>query len=63
MYLAMIILQIGVGMALSMMHIVFFSIFTFIILKYFVVFPEEFYLEKKFGREYINYRNKVRRWI
>ena len=28
-----------------------------------VIVPEEKYLEKKFGTEYLNYRSTVRRWI
>ena len=63
MYLAMLVLQIGVGMSLSMIHIIFFSIFTYIILKYYVILPEEKYLEKKFRTQYLVYKKKVRRWL
>lgn len=28
-----------------------------------VIVPEEKYLEQKFGREYLNYKSRVRRWI
>lgn len=30
---------------------------------YLLIAPEEKYLERKFGDEYLNYRKKVRRWI
>ena len=63
MYLALLILQVGVGMLLSIIHIILFTIFTFIVLKYYVIFPEERYLENKFGDIYIQYKKTVRRWI
>ena len=30
---------------------------------YTAVRPEEAYLEEKFGETYLNYRNRVRRWL
>ena len=49
MYLALLLMQIGIGMLLSVIHIVMFTVLTYLILKYFVIFPEEKYLEDKFG--------------
>jgi len=63
MYLAMLILQVGIGMSLSMIHIIFFTIFTYMILKYHVILPEEKYLEKKFRAKYLVYKKIVRRWL
>ena len=63
MYLAMLILQVGIGMSLSMIHIIFFTIFTYMILKYYVILPEEKYLEKKFRAKYLVYKKIVRRWL
>ena len=63
MYLAMLILQVGIGMILSMIHIIFFTILTYIVFKYYVIIPEEVYLEKKFKMKYINYKRLVNRWF
>jgi len=63
MYLAMLILQVGIGMFLSMIHIIFFTIFTYMVLKYYVILPEEKYLEKKFRAKYLVYKKIVRRWL
>lgn len=63
MYLALLILQVGIGMLFSVIHITLFSIFTFLVLKYYVIIPEEQYLEKKFGDVYLRYKKSVRRWV
>ena len=63
MYLGLILLQISLGMMLSMIHIGVMTIFTYIILKYYVIKPEEEYLLSKFGDEYYKYKSRVRRWI
>ena len=63
MYLAMLILQVGIGMSLCMVHIIFFTIFTYMVLKYYVILPEEKYLEKKFREKYLVYKKIVRRWL
>ena len=63
MYLALLLMQIGLGMLLSVIHIVMFTVLTYLILKYYVIFPEEKYLEDKFGDIYIRYKKSVNRWI
>jgi len=63
MYLGLLILQIGLGMLLSVIHITFFTLFTYVVLKYYVIIPEEKYLEGKFGEKYLNYKISVRRWF
>ena len=63
MYLGLLILQIGLGMLLSVIHITFFTLFTYIVIKYYVIIPEEKYLEEKFGEKYLNYKISVRRWF
>jgi protein-S-isoprenylcysteine O-methyltransferase Ste14 len=56
-------LQIGLGMLLSVIHITFFALFTYLVLKYYVIIPEEKYLEEKFSKEYLAYKISVRRWF
>ena len=63
MYLAMLILQAGIGMILSMIHIIFFTVLTNMVFKYYVIIPEEIYLEKKFKMKYMNYKRLVNRWF
>ena len=63
MYLALVILQIGLGISLSFLHISLMSIFTIITLHYFVIKREETYLKKLFGVDYESYKAKSRRWI
>tara|TARA_B100001564_G_scaffold47092_1_gene34325 strand:+ start:3810 stop:4478 length:669 start_codon:yes stop_codon:yes gene_type:complete len=63
MYLGLLILQIGIGMLLSVIHITIFTLFTYLVLKYYVIIPEEKYLEEKFGEKYLNYKISVRRWF
>lgn len=63
MYLGLMLLQLSLGMLLSMIHIGIMTIFTYIIFKYYVIKPEEKYLLAKFGDEYDKYKSDVRRWI
>ena len=63
MYLALVILQIGLGISLSFLHISLMSIFTAIALHYFIIKREETYLKNLFGAEYESYKAKSRRWI
>jgi len=63
MYLALILLQFGIGLALSFLHISLMSILTGIVLHFFVVLKEESYLRIKFGSEYETYLSTSRRWL
>ncbi len=63
MYLALVILQTGLGISLSFLHISLMSIFTAITIHYFIIKREEAYLRNLFGAEYENYKAKSRRWI
>ena len=63
MYLALVILQIGLGISLSFLHISLMSIFTAIALHYFIIKREETYLRNLFGVQYESYKAKSRRWI
>ena len=63
MYLSLIILIAGIAF-------MFFSIWLFIsipvlflLLRFCAVKPEESYLTLKFGKEYLDYKTRVRRWI
>ena len=63
MYLSLVILQTGLGISLSFLHISLMSIFTAITIHYFIIKREEAYLRNLFGAEYENYKAKSRRWI
>ena len=63
MYLGLILSQIGLGMILSMVHIIFFTLFTYLVYRYGVIEKEEFYLSQKFGESYEQYKQKTRRWF
>ena len=63
MYLGLILFQIGLGMILSMIHIIFFALLTYLVYRYGVIEKEEVYLSRKFGEQYIKYMQKTRRWF
>ena len=63
MYMGLILFQIGLGMVLSMTHIIFFTFLTYIVFRYGVIEKEEVYLRNKFGDSYIKYMQKTRRWF
>ncbi len=63
MYLALVIFQLGLGSALSFIHISLFSILTYFLLNYLVIANEERYLTELFGNEYVEYKQNSRRWL
>jgi protein-S-isoprenylcysteine O-methyltransferase Ste14 len=63
MYLALTLLQFGLGASLSFIHISLMSFVTIVLLHYFVVKKEEKYLTDKFGSSYTTYLNSTRRWL
>ena len=62
-YLAMFILLIGVGLALNSFWFLYSGLVVAIMLHYGVIIPEENYLEKEFGKDYLEYKKSVRRWL
>ena len=63
MYLALTLLQFGIGASLSFIHMCLMSFVTIVLLHYFVVKKEEKYLIDRFGSSYIAYLNRTRRWL
>jgi len=62
-YLAMVLLQLGVGIWINSLWFIVLAAVSAGLLWWGVISREERYLERKFGNEYLLYKNKVRRWI
>jgi len=62
-YLAMFVLLIGVGLTLNSFWFLYSGLVVAIMIHYGVIIPEENYLEKEFGKDYLEYKKTVRRWI
>lgn len=62
-YMSMAWLQIGIGIAASMAWVIALVIPALLVIRFAVIAREERYLEAKFGEEYLNYKNRVRRWL
>ena len=62
-YLAMFVLLIGVGLTLNSFWFLYSGLVVAIMLHYGVIIPEENYLEKEFGKDYLEYKKTVRRWL
>jgi len=62
-YLGMILIYLGVSFTFNSFWFLPPIILVLIVMRYGVILREEKYLERKFGGEYLNYKNRVRRWI
>lgn len=62
-YLGFLVAQIVVAIKLNNLFIILFLPIVWQLLNKWVIEPEESYLEKLFGEEYLNYKQKVRRWL
>ena len=62
-YTGFCLFNIGIGISSNSFWIFISFIPAAILVYYIVIAKEEAYLEKKFGEDYIAYKNKVRRWI
>lgn len=62
-YTGFCLFNIGLGIAFNSFWILISFIPAAILVYYIAIAKEEAYLEKKFGEDYIAYKNKVRRWI
>ena len=63
MYLSLLLLMAGIAFIKMSLWLFFTGIVLFILLKFLSIRPEEKYLSQKFGQQYIDYKNRVRRWI
>ena len=62
-YVAMLLLQVGIGIWANSLWFIALSAIFGVLLWWGVISREEEYLERKFGAEYASYRSRVRRWI
>lgn len=62
-YLAIIILNVGLSLIFNSLWILIDSLVIAILLDHFLIKKEEKFLENKFGYLYKEYKNKVRKWI
>ncbi len=63
MYLQMVLICIGVAVILWSAWILLLTPVCAWVLQRYAIEPEEAYLERKFGEEYLAYKRRVRRWI
>lgn len=62
-YLAFSLLQLGIALSVNSLWLVATLIVAIALMTAVVIPREEWYLEKKFGAEYLDYKAQVRRWI
>ena len=62
-YLSFNITYMGFSLILNNLWLIIFLPFAFLVLRYGVVSKEEQYLERKFGKKYLVYKKRTRRWI
>lgn len=62
-YLAFCLMTFGVGLVLGRYFIIASIVPALFFVRYYVIKKEEAYLEKRFGDDYLAYKNKVRRWL
>jgi protein-S-isoprenylcysteine O-methyltransferase Ste14 len=63
MYLALCLVQAGIGFLLNDCITLLFVVPLALVLHFGVILPEEQYLEAKFGEQYLALKREVRRWI
>jgi len=63
MYLGFILLLLGIAILFGSLIVFLAPVGFFIIINFFFIPFEERLMEKTFGKEYLDYKNKVRRWI
>ncbi|OGG72903.1 hypothetical protein A3A38_03255 [Candidatus Kaiserbacteria bacterium RIFCSPLOWO2_01_FULL_53_17] len=63
MYVSMALIVVGFAVWLNSLWILAALAVVLVVMTYGVIMREEAYLEKKFGRAYLDYKGKVRRWI
>ena len=62
-YLSFVMMLLGCGITFNSLWYIYFSIINIILLQYGIIVPEEKYLEKEFGKDYLDNKKSVRRWL
>ncbi len=62
-YLGMVLVGVGFGVATENLWVVLTSLAAGAIINFFVIPSEEAYLERKFGVDYREFKERVRRWV
>jgi protein-S-isoprenylcysteine O-methyltransferase Ste14 len=62
-YVAMLMLLVGVGIWSNSLWFLGLAVFAGVLLTWGVISREEAYLGRKFGSEYESYKSRVRRWL
>ncbi|MGH1461439.1 MAG: methyltransferase family protein [Neptuniibacter sp.] len=62
-YLAFILFTLGLGISLNSLWVMLSTIPATWVLQRFVILKEERYLTAKFGKQYLEYCERVRRWL
>jgi len=62
-YLSLAMLYAGIAIAADSIWVLALLVPVIIVTNYGVIYREEAYLEQKFGAEYLDFKNSVRRWI
>ncbi len=63
MYLSMVLIGAGFGVATENLWIILTAVISGAIVNFFVIPHEEAYLERKFGVDYREFKERVRRWL
>lgn len=62
-YLGMVVVVVAVACIFNSLWVLLLAAPTMLALQKFAIGPEERYLEGKFGRDYLDYKARVRRWL
>lgn len=62
-YLGMMVGQVGLAIGFDSLWILVMLVPLYFVLRHGVVAREEAYLERKFGKAYLDYKSRVRRWV
>lgn len=62
-YLSLTLFQMGIGIWANSVWVLGMLVPALLLMTYGVIAREERYLERKFGREYLQYKSSVRRWL
>ena len=63
MYLAFTIIYVGITVAVNTWWLLIFLPLVLVTMHFGVILREEAYLEQKFGKDYLEYKKNVRRWL